>query len=265
MIRLFLSIDMVGSTQFKARFTGQGSQGWLETFRNFFCNFPLMLAGQVGFEFIDSDSTPAIDVWKAMGDEVIFVAEPASAEEAVSILRALLRTMTLYERKYFERLPLRLKGTAWLVEFGEQNIELDIAELSAGDGARHIDYIGPDIDLGFRLSKFARASSLVVSLDLMEQLLGAPNRDLLSLHLLGEEELKGVMFGRPYPVVWAADAETGFDFLPWEIKSCPLVAAAAAAPPTEIMRLQAAIADMRLYLRKMHGIDRMPLTMGARP
>lgn len=259
MIRLFLSVDMVGSTQFKARFTGQGSEGWLETFRSFFCNFPLMLAGQVGFEFIDSDCTPEIQVWKAMGDEVIFVVEPASAEEATSILRALLRTMTIYERKYFDRMPLRLKGTAWLAEFGEQNIELDIAELSMGDGAGHIDYIGPDVDLGFRLSKFARASSLVLSLDLIEQILGAENSDALSLYLLGAEELKGVMFGHPYPVVWAADADQGFDFMPWEIESCPLVAQAANMEASSADRLRAAIANVRLYLRKMHGIERQPL------
>lgn len=262
MIRLFLSVDMAGSTEFKARLTGQGNKGWLETFRVFFTNFPLMFAGQVGFEFLDDDSTPAIDVWKAMGDEVIFTAQPSSAAELASILRALLRTMTLYEKKYFERLPLRLKGTAWLVEFGEQNIELDIAEL-AGDGGNHIDFIGPDIDLGFRLSKFARPSSLTLSLDLVEALLTAPNRDQLSLHLLGNEELKGVMFGRPYPVIWACDADTGFDFLPWEVESCPLVAAATDAEPTATGPLQKAIADMRLYLRKMHGVDREPLKLGA--
>ncbi|HET6537918.1 MAG TPA: hypothetical protein VFG34_07370 [Sphingopyxis sp.] len=262
MIRLFLSVDMVGSTQFKARFSGQGSQGWLETFRNFFCNFPLMLAGQVGFECIDSDCTPEIHVWKAMGDEVIFVAEPASAEEATSVLRALLRTMTLYEQKYFDRLPLRLKATGWLAEFGEQNIELDIAELSMGDGARYIDYIGPDVDLGFRLSKFARASSLVLSLDLVEPLLTAANADILNLYFLGSEELKGVMFGRPYPVIWAEDADAGFDFMPWEIESCPLVAQAAAAQPASAEKLRAVIADMRLYLRKMHGVERAPLMLG---
>ena len=263
MIRLFLSIDMVGSTQFKARFSGQGSQGWLEVFQAFFCNFPLILAGQVGFEFIDDERTPSIDVWKAMGDEVIFAAEPQSAEEAASILRALLRAMALYESRYFERIPLRLKGTAWLVAFGEQNIELDIAELAAGDGARHIDYIGPDVDLGFRLSKYARPSSLVVSLDLLEQLLGARNAADLAFHLVGRDELKGVMFGRPYPIIWVSDAETGFDFLPWEVEECPLVAAAADTPPSEPKRLLDAIADMRLYLRKMHGVDRAPLVLGS--
>jgi len=263
MIRLFLSVDMVGSTQFKARFTGQGSHGWLEIFRAFFSNFPLMLAGQVGFEFIDDERTPSIDIWKAMGDEVIFAAEPQSADEAASILRALLRAMSMYERKYFERVPLRLKGTAWLVEFGEQNIELDIAELAAGDGARHIDYIGPDVDLGFRLSKFARPSSLVVSLDLLEQLLEAGNADALSLHLVGRDELKGVMFGRPYPIVWASDADAGFDFMLWEVEECPMVASASNAAPTDAVRLKDAITDMRLYLRKMHGVDRAPLALGG--
>lgn len=263
MIRLFLSVDMVGSTQFKARFTGQGSQGWLDVFRAFFTNFPLMLAGQVGFGFIDDDRTPAIDIWKAMGDEVIFVTEPQSAEEAASILRALLRAMAMYERRYFDHIPLRLKGTAWLVDFGEQNIELDIAELASGDGAGHIDYIGPDVDLGFRLSKFARPSTLVVSLDLLEQLLGASNGDGLALHLVGRDELKGVLFGRPYPIIWASDAEAGFDFMSWEVEECPLMASAMARAPTDPAQLRAAIDDMRLYLRKMHGVDRAPLALGG--
>ncbi|MDZ3832701.1 MAG: hypothetical protein U0S50_12940 [Sphingopyxis sp.] len=263
MIRLFLSVDMVGSTEFKARFAAQGNQGWLEIFRAFFSNFPLMLAGQVGFEFIDDECTPSIDVWKAMGDEIIFAAEPQSPDEAVSILRALLRAMALYEAKYFDRLPLRLKGTAWIAAFGEQNIELDIAELAAGDGASHIDFIGPDVDLGFRLSKFSRPSSLVVSLDLLEQLLDAGNVGTLAFHLVGREELKGVMFGRPYPVIWASDADCGFDFLPWEVEACPLMAAAMASGPTDSQRLRDTIDDMRHYLRKMHGVDRAPLGFGS--
>lgn len=263
MIRLFISVDMVGSTQFKSRFTGQGSQGWLETFRGFFSNFPLMLAGQVGFEFIESDCTPEINVWKVMGDEVIFVAEPASAAEITSILCAMLRTMAMYEAKFFDRLPLRLKATAWLADFGEQNIELDIAELSMGEGGRHLDYIGPDVDLGFRLSKFARASTLVLSLDLLEQLLAADNVDDLAFYSLGSEELKGVMFGRPYPLVWACGADSGFDFMPWEIEACALVAKAAVSEPTEREKLHAVISDMRHYLRKMHGIDRAPMALLA--
>lgn len=261
MLRLFLSVDMVGSTQFKARFTGKGSEGWLDTFRAFFTNFPLMLAGQLAFEFLEDDDTPAVDVWKVMGDEVIFVAEPSSAEELTSILRALLRTMKLYEASHFDLLPLRLKGTGWLADFGEHNIELDIPELSASDVAPHVDYIGPDLDLGFRISKFARPASLVLSLDLVELLLDASNVSGLSLYLVGQEELKGVMFGRPYPIIWTHDAEDSFDFMPWEIETCPLITGVLQADPTPPDRLRRAISDMRLYLRKMHGVERPPFRL----
>lgn len=257
MLRLFLSVDLVGSTQFKTRFTGEEGAGWLTTFQTFFTNFPIMLAGQVGFEFLDDEgSTPAVDVWKVMGDEMIFVAEPKSAEELASLLRALFNTIRLYEQKNFAQLPLRLKGAAWVAEFPERNIEVEIPELSSGDGGRHLDYIGPDIDLGFRIAKFSRPSSVVLSLDLLDILLAADNRDTLALHLVGREILKGVMFGRPYPIVWMRNAEEPFDFLPWEAEECPLTACAIASQPTSPEHLEKTIGDMRLFLRKMHGIHR---------
>lgn len=261
MLRLFLSVDMVGSTLFKASHTGQGSTGWLDTFRTFFTHFPLMLAGQLGFEFLDEDETPAVDVWKVMGDEVIFVVEPSSASEVTTILIALLRTMRRYEETRLEALPLRLKGAAWLADFGESNIELDIPELSSEDSAPHVDFIGPDIDLGFRLSKFARPATLVLSLDLVEVLLAARNRAQADLYLVGREELKGVMFGRPYPVIWMLEAETAFDFMPWELETCAMSMAAIAAEPSSDAVLHKSIGDMRLYLRKMHGVDRAGFTL----
>lgn len=261
MFRLFLSVDMVGSTDFKATSPARGPDGWLEIFRKFFNHFPLMLAGHLGFEFLDDDETPAVDIWKAMGDEVIFVAQPSSPEELTRILRVLLQTMRAYEAGHFERLPLRLKGTAWLADFDEQNIVLDIPELSSSDTA-HLDFIGPDLDLGFRLSKFARPASFVLSLDLVEMLLGAQNLSTVSLYFVGREPLKGVMFGRPYPIVWMHAAEEGFDFLPWEIEACPYVAAVVGAQPTPVELLRRQIADMRLYLRKMHGLERPPISFG---
>ena len=258
MFRLFLSVDMVGSTDFKATSPAHGPEGWLEIFRKFFNFFPLMLAGQIGFEFLDEDETPAVDVWKAMGDEVIFTAQPSSPEELTRILHVLLKTMRAYEGQHFERLPLRLKGTAWLADFSRNNIVLDIPELSSSH-ATHLDFIGPDLDLGFRLSKFARPASFVLSLDLVEMLLGAQNASTIALYLVGREQLKGVMFGRPYPIIWMHAADEGFDFMPWEIEACPYVASTVGAAPTppEVLRRQ--IEDMRLYLRKMHGLERPPI------
>lgn len=261
--RLFLSVDMVGSTQFKARFTGKDSADWLDTFRTFFTNFPLMLAGQVGFEFLDDEgSTPAVDVWKVMGDEMIFVAQPSSPEEMTAILCALLRTMQLYEDRHYQTLPLRLKGTAWLADFDGQNIEIDIPELSSDDGGQHIDFIGPDIDLGFRLSKYSRPSSLVLSIELVDILLTARNRDMAALYHVGSEELKGVMFGRPYPIFWMHLAEAEFVFFPWETEACALMAKAKTMTPTPESGLQQVIGDMRHYLKKMQGIEQPRMVLG---
>ena len=261
MPRLFLSVDMVGSTEFKARFTGQGAEGWLATFKAFFTNFPLMVAGQIGFEFLDDDHTPDIGVWKVMGDEVVFTVEPKTPEELTSILLALLRTMRMYEEKHFRELPLRLKGTAWLADVNGSNIEIVIPELSSGQGA-HLDFIGPDIDLGFRIAKFARPATIVISLDVLEVILRARNGGTTALYLAGREPLKGVLFGYPYPVVWLLRAEDGFDFLPWEAAADPWMAAAMTAKPTPVAELKRIIEDMRLYLRKMHGRDRPPVKLG---
>ncbi len=263
MVRLFLSVDMVGSTQFKARHGNGRGHGWLDTFRTFFTNFPLMLAGQVGFAFLEDDgATPSVEVWKVMGDEVIFVATPATAGEITVLLCALLRTMNLYEGRYFADLPLRLKGTVWAAHFGSDNIELEIPELSGGDGVRSVDFIGPDIDLGFRISKYSRPASLVLSFDVADLLLGAPNLDEVALYLMGAEELKGVMFGRPYPIIWMIEAGERFNFMPWEVENCPLMRAAVDATPTPAALIERSIADMRLYLRKMHGVDRPRFALG---
>jgi hypothetical protein len=261
MARLFLSVDMAGSTEFKARFTGQGAEGWLAIFKAFFTNFPLMFAGQIGFEFLDDDRTPAIEVWKVAGDEVLFATEPESPEELTSVLLALLRTMRMYEEKHFQELPLRLKATAWLADVNGANIVIEIPELSSGQGA-HLDYIGPDIDLGFRIAKFARPGCITVSLDVMEAIVGARNATKAALYLMGKEPLKGVLFGRPYPIVWMLDADGGFGFLPWELEADPLMAAAAAAKPTPAAELKRTVEDLRLYLKKMHGRERPAVKLG---
>jgi len=261
MVRLFLSVDMAGSTQFKARFTDGGS--WLDTFRTFFTNFPLMLAGQIGFAFLDEGETPSVEVWKVMGDEVIFVATPESPETLVAMLLALFRTMNAYEQRYLEDLPLRLKGTAWIAEFGERNIELEIPELSEGAHRRAIDFIGPDLDLGFRVTKFARPACVALSFDVADLVITAANAGDISLYLLGAEELKGVMFGRPYPIIWMLEADSDFNFMPWEVEQCPYMARAAGMPPSPLSDIERAIADMRLYLRKMHGVSRPRPTLGA--
>jgi hypothetical protein len=170
--------------------------------------------------------------------------------------------MNAYEERYLEDLPLRLKGTAWLADFAGPNIELEIPELSGGESVRAIDFIGPDLDLGFRVTKFARPACLTLSLDVADLVLTAGNADQVALHLIGAEELKGVMFGRPYPILWMLEAGEDFHFMPWEVEQCPHMARATGMPPTPASDIERAIANIRLYLRKMHGVQRPRLELG---
>src|SRR3546814_20861897 len=105
------------------------------------------------------------------------------------MLRALLRTMHLYEAHHFQTLPLRLKGTAWRADLSENNSALEIPELSSNDVAPHLDFIGPDPELGFRLSKFARPATLRLLVDLVERPPAAANRAAVGLIPVGCEDL----------------------------------------------------------------------------
>jgi hypothetical protein len=261
MIRLFLSTDIVGSTSYKAGLGYQDDTPWPDVFKRFFRNYPILLTGRAALEFEDEDSLPPLEVWKVMGDEVIFMVEPSCAEHVVLILRALFNAMTDYERDYFEGAPLRLKSTAWLALFPRPNIEIEIPELGERGGAGQVDFIGPDIDLGFRVAKFARPSMITVPLDLAETLLKAANADRIEFHLAGREPLKGVFNEWPYPIIWVrpTGAPLGLDAA--DLADCPLLAAAAAAGPIPPSRMQATIEEARDYLHKIHGVRIEPLVI----
>ncbi|MBV9859196.1 MAG: hypothetical protein JO038_03690, partial [Alphaproteobacteria bacterium] len=126
MIRMFLSTDVAGSTQFKAGLAHKGASEWLKVFRDFFSHYPIIMMGQIGLEFLTESTLPEVAVWKFMGDEAIFTCEPSSAEEATLLVRAHFNAMAAYEQEYLADLPLRLKGTAWLARFPSPNIEIEV-------------------------------------------------------------------------------------------------------------------------------------------
>jgi hypothetical protein len=255
-----MSADVAGSTAYKAEADGLGSAepGWLTVFSNFYANFPIMLMGQTAVEMMDEESLPEISVWKALGDELIMTAKIESAEEAMGLVRALYLAMAQYEDRHLHELPLRLKATCWVAEFPSPNIEIEIPELS-GRLEPLIDYIGPSIDLGFRISKFSRPSTVVLSLDLAEILLASRRAEELSYFVLGREPLKGVMFGRAYPIIWARPTEHPFKFMPWELEDCALTRKAVVEPASSAQSLHTLIDDVRLYLQKMRGIKTKPM------
>jgi hypothetical protein len=74
-------------------------------------------------------------------------------------------------------------------------------------GEQALDFIGPSVDLGFRIAKFCDSRRFVLSADLALMLLDAVeatevSRKRFRIHLESMESLKGVADNRPYPILW---------------------------------------------------------------
>lgn len=207
--RLLASADIIGSSAFKS---GQASirKPWAHVFRGFFDEFPKRLAA--AFERLDGELAPdgrpssPFDVWKLVGDEILFCTEIKRHEEVVYHTLALKDALKSYSDELSKKHPgLELKGTIWGAGFPVLNVAVD-TQASPGSG-RIRDYLGPSVDLGFRLAQFADRRKLVLSADValfltIARASSAACQRSLFLFLDPPQILKGINAGGPYPIFW---------------------------------------------------------------
>jgi hypothetical protein len=210
-LKLFMSVDIVGSTHFKQKERKGPSQSWLNLFISFFTEFP----GLLNSEIVGLDSSlPPVRLWKALGDELIFTVELKKRASAVCYIKALISALQKAVHHWHTdpvepaRRELHLKGAAWLVGFPVGNVEIPLVSSStkedegAGTCNDNRDYIGPLVDMGFRLKEYASSRRLVISADLAYLMLVSGIGGDMALFYEGEFPLKGVLSGKPYPVIW---------------------------------------------------------------
>lgn len=210
-LRLFMSVDVVGSTAFKHRKTTDGEgKPWLRFIHGFYTGFPGMFA-EILEKTISSNGL-AVDVarpylWKALGDELIFCVLLRSPKHARLHLKAFrLALIQAYSKWVAERphFPINFKGTAWIAGFPIHNtaVPLDAGTPLSLD-SEHFDFVGPLLDIGFRLSKHATPRQLVISVDTAWLLMADDDAaGGLDLFYEGRYPLKGVLNDRPYPIFW---------------------------------------------------------------
>ncbi|MDD5139068.1 MAG: hypothetical protein PHY43_02275 [Verrucomicrobiales bacterium] len=218
-VHLFFSFDLVNSTQFKASHPND----WPVVVTRF-------------YELIINEFTTRLGsaiVWKFVGDEVLFFKEVVKKEELFLALpaahAALLATMDVLHKRFpLSRELLAIKGTVWIAEVqpiqpsDASSIQLTsrniIVETGRSPSGMIRDFLGPEIDTGFRISKFALRRRLVVSAELASVLY----REKTSypeiekrLKIVSFQTLKGVWGGRHYPIVWYEEdwANVGKTFL----------------------------------------------------
>lgn len=251
-LRLFLSVDLVGSTASKQRpafpirepgrlwADGEMAPPWLSPIANFFGSFQEafvrewrqfknQIAPKLGIE-VTIDPT----FWKANGDELIFVKELVDRKEVLGCIDAWLKALKVVRKQLISE-GLDVKATAWTAGFPVTNSEFVFQSGSVLSAAPFeddprlqqfslleqwhqddpktknlvMDFIGPSVDIGFRLTSRATPRHFVISVDIAYLLSAIPFHTDDDIEIEdpvifygGRTELKGVLGGRPYPVFW---------------------------------------------------------------
>ncbi len=205
---LFASVDISNSTAFKQQPRSKGKD-WVHRFRNFFSDFPQEInraEDNYGREprFQSCNDEPW-KLWKFIGDEILVWANVPTRSHVFLRLHSLLKAVDEYETQIRLGAPsLGLKTTVWLTNTPLPNTVVEISQADHdGKPIKVRDFLGPGIDLGFRLTRFADNRFVPLSAGLAFVLCSQPRPDLfddLAIGYLGRQPLKGVMDGRPYPV-----------------------------------------------------------------
>jgi len=240
---IFLSIDAIGSTKLKSSLIEKGCTPdiWADYFLAFLPEVVIVYQNKL-VEVINNQcrkncKNPCVpelgkedefghkvNLWKYIGDEVVLVADLKCPDQHASLhVLALAETIKQFNLN-FEKKPilgdpdnlLRFKGTAWVAGFPVTNIELVLPGPAKDQTVK--DFLGPSIDLGFRLAKLASEDRLVVSASLAHLILSEPplktplthmgktEKDL-PLCFGGFAEIKGIKDGK-HPLIWFSINET---------------------------------------------------------
>lgn len=218
---LFLSCDLVGSTSFK-----QSEINWQATFLSFYRQFPQSLA-----KLVDPEHGLSFDLWKPIGDELIFTVRVQHERDILRAVRTWLLALDEYEQGALSKVSGKLatKGGAFVATFPgpdseatvPRNLEVersdqDVVQLNrqALRGPRKhtkyvYDYFGPSIDTGFRILGACSRRFFSLSVEVawaMQRAARDENVRLEDLVWHDGRSLKGVWGGREYPV-FALDRE----------------------------------------------------------
>jgi hypothetical protein len=197
---LFFSFDLVNSTAFKNK-----ENNWSKIFDQFFIK-----CKEEMFRLF-----PFAVTWKLIGDEILFYLRVNSDDElydspknTFAVLNNCIEFVnTLPNTKSY----LSIKATIWAATASDSNdTERNKIIIERDFDNEILDFLGADIDIGFRISKYAISSILVVEAKLaclLTKLKTKMENEHISnyMRIVSYEQLKGVWDNRYYPVVWYRD------------------------------------------------------------
>lgn len=208
---LFFSFDIVESTNFKVIHPHE----WAKYIHDVFDIINRNVQSNLKYA----------KIWRILGDELVFIINPAEGmivDIIDGIYKILYNTNSELEKK---KVSLSIKAAAWIAivldenNFEKSDLPIEYRNLyfrymvSEERKSFIFEFLGNDIDVGFRIKQCSYSKQFVLSCELAMILLEEykSNQVFESKHnniiLIDYIKLKGVWSGRPYPILWYYDKQ----------------------------------------------------------
>ena len=230
-VRCFVSIDLVGSTAYKIR---KLNQDWITVIVDFLNRIPVqsITAESLGIQSLRKYQTP-LHLWRISGDETLFYTERLVTSKQINyVFQVLYRAVQYLDKKYMLNHGLGVKATMWLAGFPYRNKEFLVSSQapyvrfingpfdSIDDYFRdtpfertdeRLDFLGPEVDVGFRLCALASPGRIVVSFDAANHIADSGYHDdaPVQFYHVGWQPLRGLYGEAPYPIFWLEALKDG--------------------------------------------------------
>lgn len=213
-VELFFSFDIVNSSAYKTlNFTG-----WSKVIITLFNKIQQLVAKKM----------PGAEMWRILGDEVIFVAPIREKQdfyvytdcifEMLNHLVSQLKTGEFFDsldgdesEKALTKMQsiISLKSAAWIAIVGEGLVKLErfdnlLERYKLQDGYGIFEFLGNDIDAGFRIKQETQDRRFTISYELA-YILSKDTDCLRNIHIITYKRLKGIWQERLYPIIWYHD------------------------------------------------------------
>lgn len=215
---LFFSYDVVNSSLYKTI----NYHGWAQVLTNIIKE----LNNRVKQEIEE------VELWRVLGDEAIFIVRIKSEDELIAYVEKIFKILVTtindmkkaklsLEKSLFSESEIKLmelqnvlslKAAAWIAlvsEYSnEERFSENIFEKYDIDGKNNFyEFLGNDIDAGFRISKFTADGRLVVSAELA-MILATRSNEVKKLNIITYKHLKGIWNNKYYPIIWYHNIES---------------------------------------------------------
>lgn len=199
-LNIFFSFDIINSTKYKNL-----DDKWPIVLKNLLDRIRKRVATSEIYTIATSI------LWRVIGDELIFISTVSKHDRLTKIVREIFEITqeeSLNIRKEDPKALLDIKAAAWIAvvinasEVKHKNIYDNISYNYGATFYNQVirDYLGKDIDAGFRLKYYTQGRRLVISFELAYFLL--EEEDIQHLYIMDYVKLKGVWNESLYPIIW---------------------------------------------------------------